>query len=52
MAFGLVTAPSYTDEAVPLLLWDLERYRLVAQLEGHVGPAHVRYVRYRRTNHM
>jgi len=35
----LVTIPSYTGKAVPPMLWDLEHYRLVAQLEGHVGQA-------------
>ena len=33
----LVTIPSHTGKAAPPLLWDLERYRLVAQLEEHVG---------------
>jgi len=37
--FRLVTIPSYTGKAVPPMLWDLEHYRLVAQLEGHVGQA-------------
>jgi WD40 repeat protein/serine/threonine protein kinase len=41
----LVTISSYTGKAVPPLLWDLERYRLVAPLEGHVGQAFsARYV--------
>jgi WD40 repeat protein len=43
--FRLVTIPSYTGKAVPPLLWDLERYRLVAPLEGHIGQAFsARYV--------
>jgi len=29
--------PMYTDNAAPPLLLDLERYRVIAQLEGHVG---------------
>ena len=29
--------PIYTDNAAPPLLLDLERYRVIAQLEGHVG---------------
>jgi WD40 repeat protein len=33
----LVTIPSYTGKATPPLLWDLERYRLIAELEGHIG---------------
>src|SRR5262249_5710706 len=33
----LVTVPSYLGETAPSLLWDLERYRLVAELSGHVG---------------
>ncbi len=33
----LVTIPSYTGKPVPPLLWDLERYQLVAQLDGHLG---------------
>jgi WD40 repeat protein len=41
----LVTIPSFTGKAAPPLLWDLERYHLVAQLEGHVGQAFsARYV--------
>jgi len=35
--FRLVTIPRYTGKAAEPLLWDLERYHLVAQLEGHVG---------------
>jgi len=34
----LVTIPSFTGKAAPPVLWDLERYRLVAELlEGHVA---------------
>ncbi|HEU4730476.1 MAG TPA: WD40 repeat domain-containing protein, partial [Kofleriaceae bacterium] len=33
----LVTIPSYSGKAAPPLLWDLERYRLVGALEGHLG---------------
>jgi WD40 repeat protein len=33
----LVTVPIYTDNTAPSLLLDLERYHVVAQLEGHVG---------------
>jgi len=33
----LITIPSFTGNAAPPVLWDLERYRLVARLEGHVG---------------
>ena len=33
----LVTVPIYTGNVAPPVLVDLERYRLVAQLEGHVG---------------
>jgi WD40 repeat protein len=33
----LVTIPSYTGKAAPPLLWDLERYRPIAELEGHIG---------------
>ncbi len=41
----LVTIPSYTGKPVPPLLWDLERYRLVTPLEGHVGQVFsARYV--------
>jgi WD40 repeat protein/serine/threonine protein kinase len=32
----LVTVPSYNTPAAPVL-WDLEHYRTVGQLEGHVG---------------
>jgi WD40 repeat protein len=35
----LVTISSHTGKVAPPLLWDLEHYRLVAQLEGHVGRA-------------
>jgi WD40 repeat protein len=41
----LVTIPSFTGKAAPPPLWDLERYQLVAQLEGHIGQAFsARYV--------
>ncbi|HEX8110338.1 MAG TPA: hypothetical protein VF516_21550, partial [Kofleriaceae bacterium] len=33
----LVAIPSYLSEASPPLLIDLERYRVIAQLAGHVG---------------
>ena len=33
----LITIPSFTGKAAPPLLWDLERYQLVAPLEGHAG---------------
>jgi WD40 repeat protein len=33
----LITIPSLTGKAAPPLLWDLEHYRLIAQLEGHTG---------------
>jgi WD40 repeat protein len=33
----LLTVPSYLGEAARPLLWDLDRYRLVAPLDGHVG---------------
>jgi WD40 repeat protein/serine/threonine protein kinase len=33
----LVTIPIYTSNAGPPVLLDLERYRVIAQLEGHVG---------------
>jgi WD40 repeat protein/serine/threonine protein kinase len=33
----LITIPRFTGEAVPPLLWDLERYRFLAPLEGHIG---------------
>jgi WD40 repeat protein len=33
----LVTIPSFSGKAVPPLFWDLERYRLIAQLDGHDG---------------
>src|SRR6185369_9099533 len=35
----LVTVPSYLAEAAPPALWDLERYRLRATLDGPVGRA-------------
>jgi WD40 repeat protein len=34
---NLITIPSFTGKAAPPMLWDLDRYRFVAQLEGHVG---------------
>jgi WD40 repeat protein len=33
----LITIPSYAGKTGPPVLWDLERYRLVAQLDGHIG---------------
>jgi len=33
----LVALPSYTGDAAPPLVIDLERYRIAAQLAGHVG---------------
>ena len=33
----LVTVPIYTANAAPPLLLDVERYRVITQLEGHVG---------------
>jgi WD40 repeat protein len=33
----LIAIPSYTGKASPPTLLDLARYRIVAQLEGHVG---------------
>ena len=33
----LITIPSYAGKAAPPVLWDLERYRRIAQLEGHLG---------------
>jgi WD40 repeat protein len=33
----VVALPSYTGNAAPPLLIDLDRYRVVAQLEGHTG---------------
>jgi WD40 repeat protein len=41
----LITVPSYTQAAAPAL-WDLEHYRLIARLEGHVGQVRsARFVR-------
>jgi WD40 repeat protein len=40
---SLITVPSYT-QADPPTLWDLENYRLVAQLEGHEQVRSVRFV--------
>jgi len=33
----LITIPIYTGKDGPPVLWDLEHYRVIAQLEGHVG---------------
>ena len=33
----LVTIPLYTGNAAPPLLLDVERYQVIAQLEGHIG---------------
>jgi len=33
----LVTVPIYTNNAAPPLVLDVERHRVIAQLEGHVG---------------
>jgi len=33
----LITIPNHSGNAAPPLLWDLEYYRLVAQLKGHTG---------------
>ena len=33
----LITIPSFPGNVAPPLLWDLTRYRLIAQLEGHTG---------------
>jgi WD40 repeat protein len=42
---SLVTVPSYA-KADPAALWDLEHYRLIAALEGHVGQVRsARFVR-------
>jgi WD40 repeat protein len=42
---SLITVPSYT-RADPAALWDLEHYRLITQLEGHVGQVRsARFVR-------
>jgi WD40 repeat protein len=32
-----ITVSSYLGTAAPPVLWDLEHYRLIAKLEGHVG---------------
>jgi WD40 repeat protein len=34
---SLLTIPTSIGKAAPPVLWDLERYRIVATLEGHVG---------------
>ena len=36
----LITIPIYTANAAPPLLVDLVRYRVIAQLEGHVGQVY------------
>jgi len=36
----LITVPRFTGKAASPLLWNIERYRLVAPLEGHVGAVH------------
>jgi WD40 repeat protein/serine/threonine protein kinase len=33
----LITIPSFFGKPAPPVLWDLERYRPIAQLEGHMG---------------
>ena len=33
----LITIPSYSGKMASPVLWDLERYRPIAQLEGHAG---------------
>jgi WD40 repeat protein len=33
----LITIPTYTGTPAPPVLWDLEQYRIVTLLEGHVG---------------
>jgi len=33
----LITIPTYSVKTTPPILWDLERYRPIAQLDGHVG---------------
>jgi WD40 repeat protein len=44
---SLITLPSYA-KADPPALWDLAHYRLVAQLEGHVGQVRFSALRARR----
>jgi WD40 repeat protein len=42
----LITVPGQMGESTPPMLWDLERYRLRAALDGHVGRAFsARFVR-------
>jgi WD40 repeat protein/serine/threonine protein kinase len=33
----LITIPLHTEKPAPTVLWDLRRYRVVAQLDGHAG---------------
>jgi len=33
----LITVPSHTGQPAPPMLWDLERYSLIARLDGHAG---------------
>lgn len=33
----LITIPSFTGKVAPPVLWDVEQYRFVAQLDGHIG---------------
>jgi WD40 repeat protein len=33
----LISVPSYTGNTAPAVLWDLERYHVVAKLDGNVG---------------
>jgi WD40 repeat protein/serine/threonine protein kinase len=41
----LITIPIYKGKDAPPVLWDLEPYRVVARLEGHVGRVYsVRFV--------
>jgi WD40 repeat protein len=35
----LITVPSYTGNAAPAILWDLEHYQVIAKLEGKVLSA-------------
>jgi WD40 repeat protein len=42
----LVTIPSHLDDTAPLALWDIERSRLRATLDGHAGlVSSARFVR-------
>jgi len=47
-ALRMITVPRYADKAPPVL-WDLERYRLIAELKGHIGQ--VRSARWVRGGH-